>query len=296
MSGVQSIVTATATTAALVAAQADGAQVAVTDSAFNVVANLDSLESVAAAGELSSIALTDSGFAILSITAAQLTADAAVLTHISGNFVLQESAAVANVTIAGLPGHGNTVVFSGLSNEYSGTVPTSGDSFVVTDTSTGRASSDTLSNITALQFSDQLFFVAAEPGTTTVTTGNVTELYAAVLDRTPDVPGLAYYENVLIANPSTPLIVFAEWFLQSPEYTAAHNYPQTSAGDAQFVADSYNNLLHRAPEAGAVAWYQSNIMASFLAGVTPGTAAFTAAELSAHAAVLADFNRLSSEG
>src|SRR6201999_2402168 len=124
-----------------------------------------------------------------------------------------------------------------------------------------------------------------------VNSGNITDLYAAVFAREPDLPGLAYYENALKTAPSTPITTFALQFLQSPEYTnnPAHDYAQNSAGDAQFVTDTYNNLLHRGPETGAVAWYQANVINPILGTATPGTAAYTQAELAAHAAVLADF-------
>ncbi len=57
------------------------------------------------------------------------------------------------------------------------------------------------------------------------------------------------------------------------------------------MADTYTNLLHRAPAAGDVAWYQANVINPGLAGVTPGTSAYATAELQAHAAVLADFSQ-----
>jgi hypothetical protein len=96
----------------------------------------------------------------------------------------------------------------------------------------------------------------------------------------------------LQANPATPLISFAEWFLQSPEYTGnvVHAYAQGTAGDAQFITDSYANLLHRPPAVGDVAWYQNNLINPILTGMAPGSASYSAAELQAHAAVLTDFS------
>ncbi len=268
------------------------AAVSVTDSASQIVANLDGLQSVAAVGKLTSIALTDSGFPTLSITPTQLTSDAAALKVLTGNFTVMESATGANLSFGGLAGHANTVVFSGMAAQYSVAATGDGSSFTVTDTGTGRSSVDHLSNIAALQFSDHTEIVAQAPNNGTVTTGNITELYGAVFGRLPDVAGLAFYQQVLANSPATPLTTFAQYFLASPEYTgnSAHAYAQTSAGDAQFITDSYNNLLHRAPEAGAVPYYQA-VIAQLTAGQTQGTAGYTSALAIAHATVLAYFSQ-----
>jgi hypothetical protein len=50
-------------------------------------------------------------------------------------------------------------------------------------------------------------------------------------------------------------------------------------------------LLHRAPEAGAINYYETNVISPLLSGLTPGTAAYAAAELQAHATVLAYFSQ-----
>ncbi len=268
-----------------------GSQVAVADSAANLQANLDALQTLAAAGKLASIALTDAGAPTLSPTPAQTTADAAALKTITGSFMLSEDASAANATIAGVAGHADTVIFPGPADGY--TITATGDGISFTVSSPG--STDHLSNITALQFSDHTEIVASQttvvPGA--VSSAQITELYGAVLGRIPDVAGLAYYENYAAGNPSTPFTQFAQWFLSSPEYTGnpAHSYPQTAAGDAQFISDSYENLLHRAPGAGDAAWYQSHVIDPMLSGLTPGTAAYGQAELSAHAQVLAYFSQ-----
>ena len=261
--------------------------VPVVDSATDVSAQLDGLESLASAGKLASIALNDSGIPTLSLSAAQTTADAAALAKISGYFSTSISATGANLTIQGVSqALGNTVVFSGTAGSY--TLTPSGDGTSFTVASTG--STDHLSDIQALKFSDFTLIVAQAPGSSAVTTGNITDLYAAVLGREPDVAGLNYYQKLLAAAPSTPITVFALDFLNSSEYTSSHSYAQTAAGDAQFITDTYSNLLHRAPETGAVAWYQANVINPLLANLTPGTAAYTTAELNAHAALLTDFS------
>jgi hypothetical protein len=246
-----------------------GSGAMVADSAQNILASLDSLSALAAKNELTSITLTDSGIPNLVVSAAQASNDAAALNEISSS-------------------HTVTVQFAGDASQYSVTAAANGALTV-----TGNGASYQLSNAAALQFADFTEIVATTPGQpNALTTGNVTALYAAVLDRQPDLAGLSYYQQLLTSHPGISMSVFATDFLQSPEYTgnAAHNYAQSAAGDAQFITDSYANLLHRAPEAGAVAWYQTNVIAPYLTGATPGTSAYASAELAAHAAFLVDFS------
>ena len=264
--------------------------VAVTDSAAHIAANLPTLAAEFTSGLVTSVAVTDAGFSTFFVTASQFAADTGLFGAMSGNYTVTiDASASPNVTLAGLPGHGTVVSFAGNAGQYSVTPAGNGVDFTVTS-SAGAAH---LSNITALQFSGGLDFVAAAPaGNGTVTSGNVTELYGAVFGRAPDVPGLAYYQGVMKASPGLPLTTYAQWFLASPEYVnnPAHAYAANAAGDAQFVTDSYQNLLHRGPETGAVGYYQ-NIINQLTAGTTQGSAAYTAALAVAHAVVLTDFSQ-----
>ena len=265
----------------------------ISDSAANISANFSSLETLAAVGQIASIAFTDSGYAALSLTPAQLTGDTKALALISGNFYVEENASAANLSFSGLSGHGNVAVFSADASDYSVTSSSDGKSVVITDAGTGRNSTDTITNITALQFTDFTDFVAQTPGpANAVTSGNIVELYSAVLAREPDVPGLAFYEGFLVSNPTTSLQQFAEYFLSSSEYAgnAAHNYAQTEAGDEQFIRDSYTNLLHRTPTADEVAFYETKLIAPALAGLTPGTTAYADTAKAAHALTLVYFS------
>ncbi|HMA50976.1 MAG TPA: DUF4214 domain-containing protein [Magnetospirillaceae bacterium] len=249
------------------------APVSLPDTGADVAANIDGLQTLAAAGKLGTVLLIDTTTPTLTLTDAQLTADSGAWTHISGNFVIQTPSA----TIEG---------FSGTASQY--TVSTSNDIVTVS----GNGAAVQLSNVFALQFADQTDIVAAPPDSGTVSTGNVTELYAAVLGREPDVAGLGFYQNYLKSNPATSFLQFAEWFLSSPEYTGngAHNYAQNSAGDAQFITDSYQNLLHRTPSADEVAYYQTNVMAVAEKGLAAGSQAFQTAQFQAHALMLVYFS------
>ncbi|HMA50393.1 MAG TPA: hypothetical protein VKP60_11605, partial [Magnetospirillaceae bacterium] len=77
----------------------------------------------------------------------------------------------------------------------------------------------------------------------------------------------------------------------SGEYSSAHNYPQTTAGENQFITDSYSNLLHRTPVASEVSFYYTNVIAPAIQNLTPGTAAYASADLAAHALVLTYFSQ-----
>lgn len=228
-------------------------QIAVSDSAANVAVGLDSLQSIAAANELTTITLTDGGVPTLTVTAAQFISDTTALKDISS----------PHAVIVEMTGNAAQHNFSG----------------------------ETWTGATALQFADQTVFVAATPGpANAVTTGNITELYSAVLAREPDVGGLAFYQNFLKSNPSTALQTFAEFFLSSTEYKAAHSYAQTTQGDEQFITDSYQNLLGRTPDASEVSFYETNVLAKAVANLTPGTTAYSDAQLQAHALMLVYFS------
>jgi len=261
--------------------------IAVVDSVLNVAYYLNGLQTTAAAGELASIALTDAGTPDLSLTTTQLSSDSAALKAITGAFTLTVLAGSSPVSITGFAGHATTAEFSGDASQY--TVTAANGVLTVTKGSV----SDSLTDIAALQFADHTAIVAQTPGSGgTVTTGNITELYSAVLAREPDLGGLSYYQTYLDANPTTPLTSFATYFLHSTEYTGnpAHNYMVSSPGDASFIQDSYKNLLGRSPSAAEVSYYQTNVMAPAEANLTPGTQAFAAAQLQAHALMLVYFS------
>ena len=265
------------------------ASLVVSGGAADIAAALDQLESFAAAGTLVSDTLTGGGIPTLSVTAAQLSNDALALKGLSGYFTLSIAAMGSNLAIAGLAGHGNVVQFSGASSQYAVTSGGDGSSFTVTQS----GSTDHLSGITALQFTDGTDFVASQTAPAGgVSSVQIADLYAAVLARTPDIAGLAYYQQQAQTSPQVSITTYTEYFLSSPEYTgnSAHNYAQTAQGEAGFITDTYSNLLHRAPENGAVAYYQ-NVISQFTNNLTPGTAAYAAADLLAHATVLTFFSQ-----
>ena len=247
------------------------APILVLDSAADVGTQLDGLQQLAAAGQLSGIDFTNAGAPTLDITTAQLATDAGAIAKFSGNYVVET------------PGAGIINLISDIA-DYTVTASANGGVTV--------RNSDIVINVdrdsVLLTFADHSELVVQTPGVDTVTSGNLAELYGAVFGRQPDIAGLSFYQDYLTANPGTPLLQFAEWFLASPEYisNSAHTYAQTAAGDAQFISDSYQTLLHRTASAAEVAYYQTNVITPALAGLTAGTAAYSAAETQAHAQVL----------
>lgn len=259
----------------------------VSDTAENISYWLDGLASGAASGKIGGVTIS-AGAAVIDLSSDQLTTDQAGLKAITNQvFSLAVTPSSATASIDGA-GYGTTVVLSGDAALYTITPAGNGTGFTLS----GNGVDDTISNVTALQFADHTVIVASQTPQVAggVSSFQVATLYAAVLDRQPDIAGLAFYEKTA-ATGQYSITTFAEWFLQSPEYTSANTYAQTSAGDALFITDTYYNLLSRAPEAGAVTYYETNVIDPILAKATPGTAAYTQAELLAHATVLTYFSQ-----
>ena len=93
-------VSVTAAYAATVAATAHVDAISVRDTAVNVVANLSGLEALAASGYLQAVYLTDPETPVISLTPAQIAADAAVINLIDSPFTLDpvSSALASSVT------------------------------------------------------------------------------------------------------------------------------------------------------------------------------------------------------
>jgi hypothetical protein len=307
--------------------------VAISDSAANFLANLDSVEALVADGKVLSVNLTDPGVPTLSLSAVELTQDARAIETVLGNvilsvpgispdaakFVVQQDAAagapllmpgiaskggVSVIGLSDLPNPGgtnlgggyNVLVLDQAESDY--TVTASHGSLTILDNyqyfvgqHTPPASYE-VSGVSQIVFNGSGLGDAGQAAQTlfvlTPAQAQIASLYLAVLGRLPDSAGLAYYEAAQSANPSLSLSDLAQGFLSSAEYGAnpAHSYAPSPAGDAQFITDIYSNLLHRAPAQGDVTWYQTNAINPMLSGLTPGTAAYAAAELKAHATVL----------
>jgi hypothetical protein len=266
----------------------------VSDSAASVSAGLDGLQSLAAAGKLTGIALSDGGVPTLSASLSQLTSDAQAIAAITGSFSLEVTVPAGQTStsaVAAQASHALIVDLPGTASQWT----IAGTAANLTAASGGATY--TIIGGTELQFGNAAEIVASQTPAMAggVSSFQVASLYAAVFDRVPDAAGLSYYEGVAAAQPSIPIVNYAQWFLTSPEYTGnpAHGYAATTAGDEQFLADTYGNLLHRSPGSSDVPWYEANVFAPILSGLAPGTTAYAAADLLARATVLADFSQSS---
>jgi hypothetical protein len=79
----------------------------------------------------------------------------------------------------------------------------------------------------------------------------VARLYDTAFSRLPDVTGLAYWTSAL--EHGTTLLQAAQGFIASAEFQADYGSPD----NAGFVTLLYNNVLHRAPDAGGQAYWVS---------------------------------------
>jgi hypothetical protein len=241
--------------------------------AANASSDLDSLEKLISAGSINTIYLTDSGTPTITVSAAQFANDTAALKALSGSFNTVVTLPSTSATIhGGISGLGTVVEISSAFTAY--TVSAAGD------------------GITEVQFNDASLIVASQSatGTQAPTSAQVTELYGAVFGRLPDVGGLGFYEQTATKNQGIGFLTYAEWFLNSPEYTSAHSYAANSTGDAQFITDSYQNLLGRAPAAGDIDFYETKVINPIIAADLAAGKTMAQAELEAHAQVLVYFS------
>lgn len=104
--------------------------IAVSDTAADITANLDGLQSLAGAGLLGAITLSDSGTPTLGITAMQAGNDAATLHAITGSYTLAVTGTTATLgsflAKEDVTGRG----LNGIAADYAGTAPTGGNSVV----------------------------------------------------------------------------------------------------------------------------------------------------------------------
>ncbi len=276
------------------ASQASAAQAAspmvVSDSAGNVAADLNSLESLAAAGKLGSILLTDPASPTITVTAAQLASDGKALAAISGPYALSVdgvSAAAAFVSQQNADGRGA----NGIAVDYAGAAPTGGNSVVGWQNAafTGGANALVLDDgrshyAVQVDETGNLAIVDNDTGQSISVTGDryvvfnggsdaspgvydqimfietgadatLARLYTAAFGRAPDLPGLEYWQHLQDTGAqSTDNIAVA--FVDSQEFQARFGANTT---DVQFLTALYQNVLGRAPDAGGLAYWEGSL-------------------------------------
>ena len=116
-----------------------------------------------------------------------------------------------------------------------------GDQATVTYSLGSNGSSDTLVDVERLLFSYSAIALDIDGHG-----GQAYRLYQAAFGRTPDKAGLGYWIKAL--DNGSSLAQVAGEFVNSSEFLARSG--GTASDDATFVSLLYNNVLHRAPDAG----------------------------------------------
>jgi len=112
----------------------------------------------------------------------------------------------------------------------------------------GAEGRDLLVAIERLQFADVNVAMDGDGAA-----GQAYRLYQAAFDRTPDAAGLGFWLRGLDAG--LQLAAVAQHFVDSPEFSGRYGAPDSS----HFVAQLYANVLHRAPDAAGLAYWQEHL-------------------------------------
>jgi Ca2+-binding RTX toxin-like protein len=151
-----------------------------------------------------------------------------------------------NDTLTGGAGNDNINGGNGLdiamysAGKASYTVRSTGQGFTVL----GSEGVDTLTGVERLKFAD--VNVALDINGSA---GQAYRLYQAAFNRIPDVPGLGFQMKAL--DDGWAITAIAQNFIDSPEFSATYG----ALNDSQFVTQLYANVLHRAPDAGGLAYH-----------------------------------------
>jgi hypothetical protein len=133
-------------------------------------------------------------------------------------------------------------------------VGTTGSTYTVTDKA---GTVQQLTGVERLAFSDTTVALDVDGNG-----GQIYRIYQAAFNRAPDAGGLGYWINAMDHGQS--LASVAQGFLDSAEYHKAYD---GVASNRELVSKYYENILHRAPDAGGL---------DFWAGVLDSKAAGTA--------------------
>lgn len=156
----------------------------------------------------------------------------------------------ANNRLAGMGGNDSldggggldTAIYLGQRNNFDVTKTATG--FSVVD-KTGIEGSDTLANVERILFGDAAMALDIRG-----TGGQAYRIYQAAFDRTPDSGGLGFWISVM--DRGTSLGQVAGAFVSSPEFIALYG---AAPSNADLVYRFYQNVLHRAPDAGGAAFW-----------------------------------------
>ncbi len=139
----------------------------------------------------------------------------------------------------------DTVVYGSSRADYTLT-RTAGGATVAAKS--GAQRTDTLVGIERVQFSDAKVALDVNGNA-----GMAYRLYQAAFDRTPDQGGLGYQMKAL--DDGLNIAQVAANFIASPEFQRTYG----ALNDTQFVTQLYQNVLHRAPDSGGLAFHVNNL-------------------------------------
>jgi Ca2+-binding RTX toxin-like protein len=172
-------------------------------------------------------------------TTIQLSNFASVVSGTTGNDAL--TAAAGNQLISGGAGI-DTVTLSGKLASYKLT-PT-GSGITLSDLS-GSGGTDLLAGVERLKFSDGSLALD-----TVGAAGSVYRIYSAMFNRAPDDAGLGFWIKALDSG-AKPVDI-SQGFINSAEFVSLYG---ANASDETFVKALYNNVLHRNPDEGGMAFW-----------------------------------------
>ncbi|MES2297742.1 MAG: DUF4214 domain-containing protein [Pseudomonadota bacterium] len=153
------------------------------------------------------------------------------------------------------------VSFSGARAHFS--VTRTADGFTVKD-QTGAEGNDSLLHIERIKFGDTGYALDYDG-----IAGQAYRIYQAAFNRTPDSGGLGFWISQM--DKGLSVTVVAGGFVDSNEFKALFG---SNPSNAQIVDKFYQNVLHRAGEAGGVAFY-NHVLDSGAATVAEVLASFS---------------------
>ena len=126
---------------------------------------------------------------------------------------------------------------------------------VITKTVSGYSVRTSDGKVQTFQAGERLHFSDASVALDTAgTAAQVYRLYQAAFDRKPDSGGLGY-QIAALEESGLPLSQVSQNFISSPEFARTYG----SLNNSQFVSQLYANVLHRAPDAGGLAFHTGNL-------------------------------------
>lgn len=124
------------------------------------------------------------------------------------------------------------------------TIEKAADGYHIKNSQTG-AVTNAPANLTRIDFADVSLALDI------ASVGRLYRLYLATFNRAPDPAGLGFWLNSV--DRGVPLTEIAGQFMQSDEFQSLYG---KNSSDTEFLTQLYKNVLHRAPDADGMAYWQ----------------------------------------